>query len=148
MDVRPYLKADRAVCLEVFQSNTPDFLPPHDRQNFEEFLDGPCSPYFLLEHDAEIVACGGYVVMDDTARLLWGMVRRNWHRQGLGRFLLLFRLREITKIGRIKLVTLSTSQHAAPFYQHQGFKPMRDVEDSYGAASGRVEMSMKLTVCS
>ena len=102
MDVRPYLPVDRDLCLAVFDSNTPDFFESHSRRDFEKFLDCPGGPYFVMEHDGAIIGCGGYSVEDEKApaRLVWGMVRRDWRRQGLGRFLLLFRLREITKKGR------------------------------------------------
>jgi len=60
----------------------------------------------------------------------------------LGRYLLLFRLREITKAGGIQMVHLDAPQHSAQFYEKQGFKVT-------GIASGldRVEMVMKLAVC-
>ena len=96
-----------------------------------------------------IAGCGGYFLTEDKAlaRLVWGIVRRDWHRQGLGRFLLLFRLREITKVGGVQMVRLETSQHSAPFFESQGFKVVRVAKDEYAAALDRVEMTMKLTVC-
>jgi predicted GNAT family N-acyltransferase len=70
------------------------------------------------------------------------MVRSDSHRLGLGRYLVLFRLREITKVGGIRTVCLDAPQHSAQFYERQGFK-------AAGVAAGldRVEMMMKLVVC-
>jgi len=149
MDIRAYLAADRDACLSVFDSNTPDFFQPGERGDFEEFLDGSSRSYFVMEHDGAIAGCGGFYITADTAtaRLAWGMVRRDWHRRGLGRFLLLFRLREITKAGNSQMVLLATSQHSAPFFQSQGFKAVSIAKDGYGAGMNRVEMSMKLSVC-
>jgi N-acetylglutamate synthase-like GNAT family acetyltransferase len=149
MDVRTYLRADRDACLAVFDSNSPDFFKSHSRQDFEEFLDGPGGPYFVMEHDGAIIGCGGYFVTAEKAlaRLMWGMVRRDWRRQGLGRFLLLFRLREITKAGGVEMVHLDTAPDSAPFFQSQGFKVSRVAKDGYAAGVDRVEMTMKLTVC-
>jgi len=149
MDVRPYLPADCNACLAVFDSNTPDFFKSPERRHFEEFLERPNCSYFVMEQDGAIVGCGGYFLTEDKAlaRLVWGMVRRDWHRQGLGRFLLLFRLREITKVGGVQMVRLETSQHSALFFESQGFKVARVAREGYAAGLDQVEMTMKLTVC-
>ena len=143
MDVRPYLPADRDACLAVFDSNAPDFFQSHERRDFELFLNGQDCSYFVLDHDSAIIGCGGYFITEEKslARLVWGMVRRDWRRQGLGRFLLLFRLREITKAGGVQMVRLDAPQHSAPFFESQGFKV------THIAGGDRVEMVMKLTVC-
>jgi len=149
VDVRPYLPADRDACLVVFDSNAPGFFKFHQRRDFEEFLDGQSGPYFVMEHEDAIIGCGGYSIAKEKAlaRLVWGMVRRDWRRQGLGRFLLLFRLREITKAGGVDVVHLDTPPDSAPFFQSQGFKVARVAKDGYAAGMDRVEMTMKLTVC-
>ncbi len=149
MDVRPYLPADREACLAVFDSNTPQFFRPHERPDIESFLDRPNCPYFVMDHDGVILGSGGCSVQAERplASLVWGMVHLDWHRKGLGRFLLLFRLREITKTGGVQMVGLQTSQHTAPFFESQGFKIMQVTKDGYAAGLDRIEMTMKLTVC-
>jgi ribosomal protein S18 acetylase RimI-like enzyme len=143
MDLRPYSPLDRDSCLAVFDSNTAQFLDPDTRREFQEFLDRQNCSYFVMEHEGAIVGCGGYAIEQDKAlaRLVWGMVRSDSQKLGLGRYLLLFRLREITKAGSIQMVYLDTPQHAAQFYEKQGFKVIGLVKD------GRVEMMMKLAVC-
>lgn len=138
MDLRPYRPADRTACLAVFDSNSAP-----DRLKFEDFLQSPEGPYFVMEHDGEIIGCGGYVLEPDqpVASLVWGMIRRDSHGQGLGRFLLMYRLREISKSGRIDRVRLETSPPVAKFFEGQGFRIVGEVND-------RVEMVKKLTVCS
>src|SRR5207237_6651744 len=98
-----------------------------------------------MEQDGPIAGCGGYFLTEDKAlaRLVLGMVRRDWHRQGLGRFLLLFRLREITKAGGVRMVRLETPQHSAPFFESQGFKVVRVANGGYAAALDQVEITMK-----
>jgi len=140
MDVRPYLPADSDACLAVFDSNTPDFFRSHERPHFEEFLERPNCSYFVMGQDGAIAGCGGYFLTEDKAlaRLVWGMVRRDWHRQGLGRFLLLFRLREITKAGGVQMVRLETSQHSAPFFESQGFKVVRVAKEGRARRKRRI----------
>ena len=149
MDLRPYTPADHDLCLGLLDSNTPRFFDPSERAKFEEFLDRRNCSYFVMEHDGAIVGSGGYAIERDktSARLVWGMVRSDSHRLGLGRYLLLFRLREITKVSGIQMVHLDTSQHSAQFYEKQGFKIIRTVKDGYGPGLDRVEMMMKLVVC-
>ena len=142
MDIRPYLSSDRDGCLAVLDSNSPDFFQPGERREFEEFLATPNGSYFVMEHEGAIAGCGGYFITGERtlAHLVWGMVRRELQRQGLGRFLLLFRLREIAKAGGVERVRLDSPQHSAAFFQSQGFKLVAGGPD-------RVEMMMKLAVC-
>ena len=142
MDLRPYSPGDLHHCLAVFDSNSPQFLDPSARREFEDFLDQLSCPYFVMEHDGAIVGCGGYSIEQENklAHLVWGMVRSDSHKLGLGRYLLLFRLREITKAGGIQTVHLDAPQHSAKFYEKQGFKVI-------GNGLDRVEMMMKLVVC-
>jgi len=102
MDLRPYSPLDRDLCLAVFDSNASHLLDPGARREFEDFLDRRNCSYFVMEHGGALVGCGGYAIDREKAlaRLLWGMVRADSQSLGLGRYLLLFRLREITKAGR------------------------------------------------
>jgi ribosomal protein S18 acetylase RimI-like enzyme len=149
MDVRAYSPADRAACLAVFDSNTPRFFDPAERRDFEAFLNRPDGFYFVMEHDGGVAGCGGYAIAEEKslASLVWGMVRADLHKLGIGRFLLMYRLREITKAGGVQLVRLGTSQHAALFFEKQGFKVTGIRKDGYASGMDRVEMVMKLSVC-
>ncbi len=149
VDIRAYLPSDRDACLAVFDSNMPEFFALSERAEFEKFLGSP-GAYFVMEHEDAIVGCGGYAVADDAnlASLVWGMVRRDSHRLGLGRFLLMYRLREIGKLEGVQVVRLDTSQRAAGFYEAQAFRVVGVVQDGYGPGLDRVEMVKKLVVCS
>jgi N-acetylglutamate synthase-like GNAT family acetyltransferase len=142
MELRPYVSADREACLQVFDSNVPAFLNAASRVDFETFLDHPPGPYFVMEHDGRVLGCGGYKVTPESGHgeLVWGMIRNDAQRLGLGRLLLMFRLREVGKVGGIHSVRAETSRQAARFFEGQGFKMA-------GAVENRVEMVKKLTVC-
>jgi ribosomal protein S18 acetylase RimI-like enzyme len=149
MDIRPYTPADHAACLAVFDSNTPWFFDPSERRKFETFLDAPFCSYFVMEHDGAVVGCGGYAIEENSllASLVWGMVRNDLHKRGLGRFLVMFRLREITKTSGAQMVRLGTSQRTARFFEKQGFKVAGIEKNGYASGIDRVEMRMKLSVC-
>jgi GNAT superfamily N-acetyltransferase len=129
MDIRPYVASDRNACLSIFDSN----FEAGQRPEFERFLDRPEGPYFVMEHEGATVGCGGYA----GASLVRGMIRRDFQRLGLGRFLLMYRLR---KLEGIQMVRLETPRSAVPFFEKQGFRAVRDGSDG-------VEMVKKMNVC-
>jgi N-acetylglutamate synthase-like GNAT family acetyltransferase len=139
MDIRPYTPSDREACLAVYDSNAPEFLPPDRRQSFAERLDS-ADPFYVAEHEGSIAGCGGYVLTRNTAHLQWGLVHRQWQRQGLGRFLLFYRMREVTKHAAVETVTLETPTAAAPFFASQGFREVARSEST-------VSMTKRLIVC-
>jgi N-acetylglutamate synthase-like GNAT family acetyltransferase len=139
MDIRPFTPADRDACLAVFDSNTPDLLQMDRRPSFAARLDDT-GAYFVAEHDGTIVGCGGYALKGNAAHLQWGLVHRQWQRQGLGRFLLFYRLREITRNGAVEMVGLEAPLSSSQFFASQGF---REVSRS----GNEVTMTKRLTVC-
>ena len=142
METRPYSAVDESACLGVFDSNVPEFFTAAERADFEEFLRDPQCTYVVMEHAGEVVGCGGYYILADqiSARLAWGMVRKAFHKQGLGRFLLMYRMKEVTRLAAVQTVSLTTTTQAAGFFSSQGFKVVRAVGD-------RTEMIRKLAVC-
>ena len=149
MDLRRYLALDRQACLKIYDASAASLEPTHPRQSFATFLDNPPSTFFVLEHEARLLGCGGYQHSDGSlqARLLWGMIHAEWRGQGLGRFLLMFRLREITKHNTIQLVQLEVPAPLAAFYQHQGFHLGVRKKDGYASGFDKIELTKKLTVC-
>lgn len=129
MDIRPYVPADREGCLAVCSS-----------ASFAAFLEYPEGPFFVMEHDGAVAGCGGFTISGDTARLHWGMIREDQRSQGLGRFLLMYRLREIGKAGDVQRVLAEVPSLYASFFEKQGFKLARVTQDT-------VEMVKKLAVC-
>ena len=136
MDIRAYTAADREACLGIFDSNTPGL---NGRDQFVQFLADPGS-FFVAEHNEQIVGCGGYAIEGETARLHWGLVHRAFQRQGLGRFLLFYRLREITRNSAVQMVGLTAPRPAVPFFISQGFREAVGDEQS-------AEMVKRLAVC-
>ena len=136
MEIRPYTAGDREGCLGVWESAS----PAAERGEFEAYLDGGGQRFFVAEQDGAVIGCGGFAVHGNAARLEWGMVRREWQRQGLGRFLLFYRMRAIGKAGEAEMVSAECPAAVAGFYAKQGFREA-------GAAAGRVTMVKRLTVC-
>ena len=142
MDVRPYQPKDRTACLAILNSLVPRLISPASKPRFETFLDNITDPFFVMEHDDSIIGCGGYAIPpnSDTAELKWGMVRDDLRKTGLGRFLLLYRIREIAKTNGIAMVTVETPPASAPFFDKQGFHRLNSDEET-------VRLTKRLTVC-
>lgn len=147
MDVRPYRLEDGVACLAVFTSNTPDFFTVEEREEFAKFLRTMTNPYFVVEDDGQIVACGGVFVRRDghTAGLAWGMVQRSKHRHGYGRALLAVRLNWLWQYApEVEAVTIDTSQHSAPFFSRMGFETTGIERDHYVPGLDRHDMRLPL----
>lgn len=147
MHIRAYTPADRAACLAVFDSNTPEFFLPAERAEFAAFLDALPGPYLVLTGEAgDVLACGGFAVNPHTARadFCWGMVRRTEHGRGLGEQLLRARLAGIRADQRADHVVLHTSQHTRGFYEGLGFVTERVAPNGYGPGLDRCDLRLGL----
>lgn len=149
MEILPFAPEHAEACLAIFDANTPAAFHPLERAHFVAFLASPSYPYFVMVHDDAVLACGGFRLIEGSpnARLHWGMVRPDVQRQGLGRYLLLYRLREIGKLPAIAIVECGTTPLSAPFFEKQGFHPISREKDGWGPGMDRIEMQKKLSVC-
>ena len=143
MDIRTYRLDDAEACLRIFDSNGPEYFASHERARLTEFLQAPPGNYYVMEKDGELLGCGGFAPCEEpgVVTLTWGMVRRDMHRHGLGRFLLFYRLKEIGKLPGVSSVKLDTTPIVAGFFEKAGgFREVRE-------GANRVSMVKRLTVC-
>jgi len=153
MTIRPYSPADRAACLAIFEGNMPRYFVPEELPGFARWLDAQdagrlaypeslAEPYFVVENDGQVVACGGLGVLLDQPLLTmaWGMVRHDLHGQGIGRALLRHRLQLAETAYPSYAVVLDTSQHTYPFFEKLGFQVTKITPDGYGPGLHRYDM--------
>ena len=143
MRIRAYSTQDKDACLAIFDSNSPAYFAPEERQSFTDWLDhSDREKYYVLEKGDQIVACGGifYNLDNDTAGLAWGMVHRDFHRQGYGSQLTAYRLRELDSYYPGKVQWIETSQHTVDFYAGLGFTVVRVVPSGFGPGLDKYEM--------
>ena len=143
---RPYRSEDNDRCVEIFMSNTPRYFGVEEADEFRQFLETlPCA-YFVATQNDVIVACGGYGYhgKKQAVVLCWGMVHADLHKQGLGKFLLVERLKQIYKDFGETRVQIDTSQHSQGFFEIYGFQ-VREVTKNYFALGlHRVDMELQL----
>jgi len=145
MNIRSYSRSDRYACLEILESNTPEFFIPTDCNGYGAFLDNLPGPYFVFEESGQIAACGGWAMdSDDVADLTWGMVRRDFHRRGLGRQLLRFRLNAIQNHSQATRVRIRTAQVVQGFFTREGFSVIEVLPNGFGVGLDKVTMESVL----
>jgi N-acetylglutamate synthase-like GNAT family acetyltransferase len=143
MKIRDYTAHDRQACLQILEGNTPNFFVPTDRNDFSNFLDNLPGPYYIIEAQEQIVACGGWAMRGhEMAVLTWGIVRRDLHRQGIGRELLQYRLKSIQSDGRATVVRILTVQLVQEFFAKQGFVVVDVAPTGFGAGLDRVTTTL------
>jgi predicted GNAT family N-acyltransferase len=120
----------------------PNFSAPGNAPILKDFS----CPFFVVTKDGQTVACGGYGAESEpkSIELAWGMVRNDLHRQGIGKFLLIERLKLIFRADPDACVVIDTSQHSQDFFARLGFKATNLNENYYAPGLHRVDMELEL----
>jgi ribosomal-protein-alanine N-acetyltransferase len=144
MYLRPYTAADKEACLSLLDGNTPMFFAPHERDEFDTFLNDPGDRYWVAECEpGVVVGCSGYWIIRDApvAVITWTMTARSRHGRGVGRRLLLTCLHHLCHIPAIQAVRLETSQHVMGFYEKVGgFQVQENIENGYAPGLHKIKM--------
>jgi GNAT superfamily N-acetyltransferase len=104
--IRRYRPADRKQVLAAFRTNVPDHFPAAEESWLRACLDEPDGPLFVMVEgagaSAQVIAFGGYEISPfyNLATLVFGLVRADRHGTGLGRQLLVHRLRHMAAARR------------------------------------------------
>lgn len=151
--IRRYEARDRAACVAIFGSNCPQYFDPSERELLLGWLDACeqgrlrhatslAEEFLVLERDGAVLSCGGFYVLrtPQRASMVWGMVQREHHREGLGRELLVHRIELLRSSYPDHAITLDTSQHTAPFFERLGFRVTARKPDGYGPGLDRIDM--------
>lgn len=145
MTIREYTVHDRQPCIDIFTSNIPDFFIEVEIPEFKSFLDtNALGAYWVLENADDIIACGGIGTRGSEGRLHFGMVKREWHRKGIGSTLLKFRLAKLIGNPSVEAISLDTSQHNPKFFGKFGFRETSIQENYYGPSLHRHDMRWEL----
>ncbi|MCX6595819.1 MAG: GNAT family N-acetyltransferase [Acidobacteria bacterium] len=139
MDVRSYEPRDLDALRAIFASNVPTFFGAVEEPSFEAFMAALPGPYFVVEHEGQVIGSGGYA----DARLTWLMFHRQWHGQGLGRFMLFYLMKQIGS----QSITLGTTPNVVAFYEKFGFRVVSRTPDGFAPGYDRIEMIKKMDVC-
>lgn len=148
--IREYEPKDLDCCLRLMRSNIPTFFADHELKEFSDDLVARQVlashrrwPYFVLVTNDIVRACGGYEInKQQEATLIWGMVHRSEHRQGLGSYLLNYRIAHMK--GKAEYVLLDTTPESFKFYKKSGFIQTKIKKDGYAFGMDTVYAKLKL----
>lgn len=156
MTIRPYQASDYSGCIRAFEGNHPEFFADHEKAEFQDLLTGLTEPddqdpvfYYVVETEGQIAACAGFYFPDNQpgiAGLVWGMVAREFHRNGIGKQLLTFRLNKIQELRPGSSVILDTTQLSFPFFEKLGFRITEVTKDFYAPGLDRYDMILTPSV--
>ena len=138
--IKKYSTSDYDQCVNIFKSNIPEYFAKVELSDFQDYIknisktkDGWTDSFYILKRDKKIVGCAGLGLNKSKkiATLSWGMVDKNYHRNGIGTQLTNYRLNLLQSYKLDLKIRLDTSQHSYLFYEKFGFK-IEDIEkDGY-----------------
>ena len=102
------------------------------------------SAFFVVElPETGIVGCGRFYIVKDKneARLAWGMIHSNLHKQGYGTALYNYRKEIIKKEWPNHIMVLGTSQHTYSFYEKMGMTITANIKAGYGPDLDKYDMT-------
>ncbi|WP_375580716.1 GNAT family N-acetyltransferase [Marivirga tractuosa] len=134
MKIRPYISSDKAVILQLFDWNTPQYFDETERAGLVHYLENETEDYFVVEDKGQIVGAGGinYEPQAKTAVFSWDIIKPTEHGKGIGRKLTQHRIQHINTKADIEKIIVRTSQYTDKFYEKMGFKLLK-VEKDYWA---------------
>ena len=145
--IRIFTDADIDACVAICAANHPEHMLLHEIEEHRQFLtEKPYAPapYFVVEVEDTIIACGGVATDGDAMHLCWGLVHPDWHRRGLGTKLLEHRLAWAKEHPDLEVVELCTSQKTKAFYEQFGFESIKFTKDGFGPGLDRHDMECPL----
>ena len=146
MEIREYRPTDLAGCMQIMQSNIPEYFHEGDLADFAGFLANLPGPYLVvIESTSGLVACGGIALGKKSATeavLCYGMVAGTRLRQGLGRELLRKRLELfLPRQPQVELLIVNTTQKTEGFFRRFGFVVVGREPDGYGPGLDHVSLA-------
>lgn len=144
--IRKYHKQDRDNLIQLIELNVPEYFDISEVNLFVKYLDEELEDYFVVEHDEEIVACGGinYSSKKNQAVISWDMVHPKHQGKGIGGQLLKHRLDFIRAQEKYPRIGVRTSQHTVGFYEKYGFETFEIEKDYWAKGFDLYDMKMEL----
>lgn len=144
---REYRAEDHDGCIDVFNSNIPEFFSEEERTYFVEFLERLPGRYgVVVDGTGRVVGCGGIAVSRTDPHggdLTWGMVHRSLHKMGIGRMLTRERIAWVDALPDIHVLYLNTSHLTEAFYEKFGFRTITRIPNGYREGLHRCDMEWR-----
>jgi N-acetylglutamate synthase-like GNAT family acetyltransferase len=149
--IRAYIKTDRNSCLDAFKTNVPKYFTEKEIEDFDFFLTriekgDEQMHYYVVVYEQKIIGCGGFGEKDDhkVISLAWGLIHKDYHKKGLGKKLLLYRMEQIKKLSPEYSIIIDTTQYAYTFFEKFGFYTTKITSNYYAIGMHRYDMLLKI----
>jgi N-acetylglutamate synthase-like GNAT family acetyltransferase len=121
--IRRYISQDKEALMKLLSLHIPAYFAPSEKADFEEYLEHHIEDYFVLEEANQIVGAGGinYFLEAKSARISWDLIHPSFQGKGLGKELILYRIKHLKQNKGIEEIIVRTSQFAYLFYEKCGF---------------------------
>lgn len=141
---RPYVRADEEACLGFFDLNCPQYFAPHERRDYEQFLDGGPMGYETCRLDGRLVGAFGVTGDESTCcKLSWIVVDPDAQGLGVGSAMMLRALARAGGLGS-RQVVIAASHLSAPFFAGFGAVVVSGIVDGWGPGMHRCDMELRL----
>ena len=141
---RPYLAADEAACLRIFDANTPAYFSPDERADYLRFLASTPTDYEVCELQGAVAGAFGVFCEDaNRVRLHWILLDRSAQGAGLGSKLMV-RAISIARSGGAICIDIAASHRSAGFFERFGAIPIAVTDHGWGPDMHRVDMELAL----
>lgn len=132
--IREHRVSDRQRIMELLRMNIPEYFSPEEESDMEMYLDNYADNYYVVELDGIIEGCGGFNIAEDgvTAKISWDFFNPQYQGCGLGSALTRHRIKTISTLPNIDILSVRTSQLAYKFYEKFGMQ-LREVVENYWA---------------
>ncbi len=148
IQIRAYEPTDEQACLVAFKSNVPSFFAEVEVDDFTRFLEKlnhklvNQTNFYVVTLNKQVVGCGGFGDKDNSGiiTLAWGLIHHDFHKKGLGKLLLKFRLEQVQLKYPNTPVFVDTTQFSVGFFEKLRFKTTKFTPDFYALGMHRYDM--------
>lgn len=140
---RPFVEADRAACLALFDGNCPLHFAPNERADYQRFMTDKGHEYQVCTLDGTVVGAYGILPEGPTGLALrWILIDSSRHKGGLGRAIMDRVFERLRAGGTGSRLYIGASHMSAPFFAHLGARETRRIEDGWGPGMHRIDMEL------
>jgi len=132
--IRRFINKDKREVIELIKHHIPEYFDKSEEHDFKNYLENEIQDYFVFEDNLKIIGCGGinYFTKERIARISWDIIHPDFQGKGIGKKLLLYRIKHIKETGAADYIVVRTTQLVYKFYQTIGFK-LEKIEKDYWA---------------
>lgn len=122
LSFRFYKAEDKARCIEIYEAiEAQSQIPNGMVDEFVDYLNSEDEEQkiFIIQSGKEIIATCGVKNLETSIFLLYGLVKPEYQRKGLGAVMLALRSEELS--GEQNMIGLNPTEHSEPYYKRYGF---------------------------